>query len=145
MKVEGSWPCVRIGSDVLEQCYTKYTDKTILSTMAGEPFFIAIDWFTKSLKFRQAEGKMGHYENHLTYYQKHSEKIKNILKGELYNGYELDFLNVSIFKNILIHTCNFPRERHSSQNIYHCQCRCGLVWFTFWLEFLYNCNYCGVV
>ena len=113
--------------------------------MAGEPFFIAIDWFTKSLKFRQAEGKMGHYENHLTYYQKHREKIKNILKGELYNGYELDFLNVSIFKNILIHTCNFPRERHSSQNIYHCQCRCGLVWFTFWLEFLYNCNYCGVV
>ena len=122
-KVEGSWIFVKIGADVLEQCYTRYTDKTILSTMAGEPFFIAIDWFTKSLKFRQAEGKMGHdhYENHLTYYQKHSEKIKNILKCELYNGYELEFLTVSIFKNVLIHTCNFLRERHSSQNICHCQ------------------------
>lgn len=75
--------------------------------MAGEPFFIAIDWFTKSMKSRQAGGKMGHYENHLTYYQKHREKIRNILKCELYHGYELDFLTVSIFKNILIHRCNF--------------------------------------
>ena len=80
----------------------KYSDKTILSTMAGEPFFIAIDWFAKSVKFIQTEGKTGHYENHLTYYQKHSEQIKNILKCELYYRKELDFLTVSIFKNILI-------------------------------------------
>jgi hypothetical protein len=75
--------------------------------MAGEPFFIAIDWFAKSVKFIQTEGKMVHYENHLTYYQKHSEQIEDILKCELYHGYELNFLTVSIFKNVLVHTCNF--------------------------------------
>ena len=70
--------------------------------MAGEPFFIAIDWFAKSVKFRQSEGKMGHYDNHWSYFNKHRERIKNILKCELYYRKELDFLTVSIFKNILI-------------------------------------------
>lgn len=89
----------KIASNILDLVGTKYVaedNKSPLCICVAEVFFISVDWFEKCLKSRQAQGKTGAYTDHLLTFQKHRERLKNIMMNERYYGYEEYFLRVSL-------------------------------------------------
>ena len=98
-------PCrnYKIAGNVLDNLYTTYGDvkcttygdeKCTMCLSAAETLFISIDWFANCMAIRQSQGAKGSYNDHLTCYERHREKVKNILINEHYYGHEEDFLKV---------------------------------------------------
>ncbi|XP_052087848.1 uncharacterized protein LOC127724886 [Mytilus californianus] len=87
----------KIAGNILDLVGTKYVAEDYKSPLCigvAEVFFISIDWFERCLKRRQAQGKTGAYTDHLLTFQKHRERLKNIMINERYYGYEEYFLRV---------------------------------------------------
>ncbi|OPL32950.1 hypothetical protein AM593_04359, partial [Mytilus galloprovincialis] len=87
----------KIASNILDLVGTKYVaedNKSPLCICVAEVFFISVDWFERCLKSRQAQGKTGAYTDHLLTFQKHRERLKNIMMNERYYGHEEYFLRV---------------------------------------------------
>lgn len=85
----------RIAGDILSFLYTTYGDeKSGLCLAAAEAFLIAIDWFTKCYAVKVSQGEKGTYVNHLTSYEYHRDKVKNVLMVEQYFGHEVNVLKV---------------------------------------------------
>ena len=61
---------------------------------AAETLCISIDWFAKCMAIRLSQDAKGTYNDHLICYERHREKVKNVLINEQYNGHEEDVLKV---------------------------------------------------
>ncbi|VDH93225.1 ubiquitin carboxyl-terminal hydrolase 34 [Mytilus galloprovincialis] len=87
----------KIAGNILDCLGTKYVSdnyKPFLCISIAEVFFISVEWFAKCLKIRQAQGKNGTYTDHLLCFDKHRERLKNIMINEHYYGYEEHFLRI---------------------------------------------------
>jgi hypothetical protein len=79
----------------LDNLYLTYGDeKCAMCLSAAETFFISIDWFAKCMAVRQSQGAKGTYNDYLTCYERHRDKVKNVLINEQYIGHEEDALKV---------------------------------------------------
>jgi len=90
-------PCrnYKIAGNVLDNLYLTYGDeKCTMCLSAAETLFISIDWFAKCMAIRQSQGAKGTYNDHLTCYERHRERVKHVLINEQYYGHEEDFLKV---------------------------------------------------
>ncbi|CAC5418279.1 RNF213 [Mytilus coruscus] len=85
----------KIAGDVLNCVYATYGDeKSGLCIAAAEALLIAVDWFSKCYAIKVSQGEKGTYVNHLTCYEHHREKVKNVLMAEQYYGHEVNVLKM---------------------------------------------------
>ena len=90
-------PCrnYKIAGNVLDNLYLTYgNEKCAMCLSAAETLFISIEWFAKCMAIRQSQGEKGTYNDHLSCYERHREKVKNVLMNEQYHGHEEDVLRV---------------------------------------------------
>ena len=84
----------KIAGNVLDNLYLIYGDKKCAMCLsAAETLFISIDWFAKCMAIKQSQGTKG-TNDHIACYERHREKLKNVLINVQYCAHEEDFLQV---------------------------------------------------